>query len=152
MGKTPLYPASEALAREQGEEPLYRASLKESFSCALYLDQALRKIDSQSGGDEMERLAQQAVRRYGADRVEHVLAASVLLCGPGYFCSRTTERFRDHVFPESDGATGTRDNPVLHYTLHHHPCHIDALCEAFLRQAPESTQAEDQAGEMVQQF
>lgn len=141
MGKTPLYLGSEAYARELGEEPLYSTSLKENYACALYLDQALRKVDSQSGGAEMERLARQAIRRYGVDRVEHVLAASVLLCGPGYFCRRTAERFQGHAFPESEGAIGGMDDPVSHYALHHHPCHIDALCEAFLRQAPEPIQA-----------
>ena len=140
MEKTPLYLASEAFAREQGEEPLYRASLKESFTCALYLDNALRKIDSQSGGDGMEKLARRALRRFGADRLEHVLAASVLLCGPEYFCRQTAERLAGHAFPESAGTTGTADNPVFHYALHHHPCHIDALCVAFLRQQPETVQ------------
>lgn len=141
MGKTPLYPANETYAQEQGEQPLCRASLKENFACALYLDQTLEKIDSQSGGDEMEHLACRAIRRYGADRVEHVLAASVLLCGLGYFCRRTAERFQGHAFPESEGSIEGMDDPVSHYALHHHPCHIDALCEAFLRQAPEPIQA-----------
>ena len=136
MEKAPLYQASEAFAREQAEEPLYRASLKENLTCAMYQDQALRKIDSQSGGDEMARLARRAVRRFGADRVEHVLAASVLLRGPGCFCQKTADRFLGHAFPESEGATAAADNPVVHYALHHHPCHIDALCEAFSREHP----------------
>lgn len=141
MGQTPLYLGSEALARELGEEPLYRMSLKENFACAQYLDQALGTIDSQSGADEIARLACRAIRRYGAGRVEHVLAANVLLCGPGYFCRRTADRFSEHVFPEAEGTTRAADNPVFNYTLHRHPCHIDALCEAFLRQAPEPVQA-----------
>lgn len=148
MEKAPLYQASEAFAREQDEEPLYRASLKENFTCAMYLDQALRKVDSQSGGDEMARLARRAVRRFGADRVEHVLAASVLLCGPGRFCQKTADRFLGHAFPESESATGAADNPIFHYTLHHHPCHIDALCEAFLRQQPEQAQAVEMAQQL----
>lgn len=88
----------------------------------------------------MEHLACRAIRRYGAERVEHVLAASALLCGLGYFCRRTAERFQGHAFLESEGSIEEMDDPVSHYALHH-PCHIDALCEAFLRQAPEPIQA-----------